>query len=52
MIAKGKEGRSCKQPCCAPKFGEEGAPSTDVFFSSKICLFLLSIHFSVPYPTR
>ena len=31
MIEQGKEGHSCKQPCCAPKFGEEAAPSTDVF---------------------
>ena len=30
MTAQGKERHSCKQPCCAPKFGEEATPSTDV----------------------
>ena len=50
MTAQRKEGHSCKQPCCAPKFGEEAAPSTDIFLLYNYSS-LLSIHFSLPYPT-
>ena len=31
MIAQGKEGHPCKQPCCAANFGEEATPLTDLF---------------------
>ena len=51
MTTQGKEGHSCKQPCCAPKSGEEAAPTTNIFL---LCNYssLLYMHFSLVYPTR
>ena len=50
MTTQRKEGHSCKQPCCAPKSGEEAAPTTDIFLLYNY-YSLLSMHFSLPYPT-
>ena len=37
MTAQGKEGHSCKHPCCAPKFGEEATLFTNPSSTPKLC---------------
>ena len=47
----GKEAHSCKQPCCAPKSGEEATPTTDIFLLYNYSSLLYK-HFPLVYPTR